>query len=68
MASLLFSCLFQYAVQVELVDQSGTPVPASVEGFRGLKPGSTITVEGKVVRFGKDNKQVRIVARKFYPG
>ena len=37
-----------------------------VEG--GLKPGSTITVEGEVKREGKDKKLVRIVATKFYPG
>jgi hypothetical protein len=57
----------QYAVRVELVDQSGAPVPASLEGFRGLKPGSTVTVEGEVRRDGKDKKLVRIVAKRFYP-
>jgi hypothetical protein len=60
--------LEQYAVQVEVIDASGAPVGASLEGFRGLKPGSTITVEGEVKRYGKDNKLVRIVATKFYPG
>ena len=55
-------------VRVEIVDASGAPVPASLEGFRGLKPGSTITVEGEVKRDGKDKKLVRIVATKFYPG
>jgi hypothetical protein len=60
--------LEQYAVQVEVVDASGVPVGASLEGFRGLKPGSTITVEGEVKRYGKDKQLVRIVATKFYPG
>jgi hypothetical protein len=60
--------LDQYAVRVELVDAAGAPIPASLEGFRGLKPGSTITVEGEVKRDGKDKKLVRIVATKFYPG
>lgn len=60
--------LDQLAVRVEVVDASGAPVAASLEGFRGLKPGSTITVEGEVKREGKDKKLVRIVATKFYPG
>jgi hypothetical protein len=55
-------------VRVEVVDQSGSPLPVSLEGFRGLKPGSTITVEGTVQKFGKDKKLVRIAATKFYPG
>lgn len=55
-------------VRVELVDQSGVIVPASLEGFQNLKPGSTITVEGELKRDGKDNKLVRIIAKKFYPG
>lgn len=59
--------LDQYAVRVEIVDASGVPVPASLEGFRGLKPGSLITVEGEIKRDGKDKKLVRIVATKFYP-
>src|SRR5262245_54749945 len=29
------------AIRVEVVDASGAVVPASLEGFRGLKPGST---------------------------
>ena len=53
---------------VELVDAKGAPVAATLEGFRGLKPGSTITVEGEVRREGKDNKLVRVVATRFYPG
>jgi hypothetical protein len=60
--------LEEHGVQVEVVDASGAPVAASLEGFRGLKPGSTITVEGEVKRYGKDKKLVRIVATKFYPG
>lgn len=60
--------LDQLAVQVEVVDKSGAPVPATLEGFRGLKPGGVITVEGTIQHYGKDNKQVRIVATKFYPG
>ena len=60
--------LEQYAVQVEVVDATGAPVGASLENFRGLKPGSTITVEGEVKRYGKDKQLVRIVATKFYPG
>lgn len=51
-----------------MVDQSGAPLPASLEGYRGLKPGSTITVEGTVQKYGKDKKLVRIAATKFYPG
>src|SRR6266545_1891350 len=39
-----------YGVRVELVDSSGAPVAASLEGYRGLKPGSTITVEGEIKR------------------
>jgi hypothetical protein len=60
--------LDELAVQVEVVDGSGAPVPASLEGYRGLKPGSTVTVQGEVRRYGKDKKLVRIVATKFYPG
>jgi hypothetical protein len=57
-----------HAIRVELVDAAGAVVPASLEGFRGLKPGSTVTVEGEVKRDGKDKKSVRLVARRFYPG
>lgn len=60
--------LDEHAVRVELVDGSGAPVAATLEGFRGLMPGSTITVEGEVRREGKDNKLVRVVATRFYPG
>ncbi|MCI0704686.1 MAG: hypothetical protein L0241_26825 [Planctomycetia bacterium] len=55
-------------MRVELVDRSGSPLPTTLEGYRGLKPGGTITVEGTIQRFGKDNKLVRIAATKFYPG
>jgi hypothetical protein len=55
-------------VYVEVVDQSGSPLPVSLEGFRGLRPGSTLTVEGTVQKFGKDKKLVRIVATRLYPG
>jgi hypothetical protein len=55
-------------VRVEVVDQSGSPLPASLEGFHGLKGGSTLTVEGTVQRFGKDKTLVRIAATRFYPG
>jgi hypothetical protein len=57
-----------HAIRVELVDASGAVVPASMEGFRGLKPGSTLTFEGEVRRDGKDKKLVRLVAKRFYPG
>ena len=60
--------LNEHGVRVELVDAKGAPVAATLEGFRGLKPGSTITVEGEVRREGKDNKLVRVVATRFYPG
>lgn len=60
--------LDEHGVRVELVDASGAPVAATLEGFRGLKPGSTITVEGEVRREGKDKKLVRVVATRFYPG
>jgi|GEM_PF-3006017 len=60
--------LDELAVRVELVDAAGAPVEATMEGFRGLKPGSIITVEGEVKREGKDKKLVRIAAKKFYPG
>jgi hypothetical protein len=60
--------LEKHGVRVELVDASGAPLATTVEGFQGLKPGSTITVEGEVKRDGKDKKAVRIVAKKFYPG
>jgi hypothetical protein len=57
-----------HAIRVEIVDASGAVVPASLEGFRGLKPGSTVTIEGEVKRDGKDKKLVRVVAKRFYPG
>jgi hypothetical protein len=60
--------LDQFAVRVELVDEAGAVIPASAEGFRGLKPGDPVTVEGEVKRDGKENKTVRIVARRFFPG
>ena len=60
--------LDQFAVRVELVDEAGAVLPMSAEGFRGLKVGDPITVEGEVKRDGKDKKTVRIVARKLYPG
>ena len=50
------------------MDPSGAVIDTPVEGFRGLKPGSSITVEGEVKRDGKDKKAVRIVAKRFYPG
>jgi hypothetical protein len=55
-------------VFVEVVDQSGSPLPVTLEGYRGLQKGSTITVEGTIQKFGKDNKLTRIVATKLYPG
>ena len=57
-----------HGVQVEVVDQTGSPLPASLLGYRGLNLGSTITVEGTVQKVGKDKKLVRIVATRFYPG
>lgn len=57
-----------HAVYVEVVDASGSPLAATLEGFRGLQKGSTVTVEGKLEKFGKDKKLVRVVATKFYPG
>jgi hypothetical protein len=57
-----------HAIRVELVDAAGAVVPVSLEGFRGLKPGDTLTVEGEVKRDGKDKKVVRLVAKRFYPG
>lgn len=57
-----------HGVRVELVDQSGAIIPATLEGFKDLKPGCIITVEGEIKRDGKDNKLVRIVAKRFYPG
>jgi hypothetical protein len=60
--------LEKHGVRVEIVDASGAPVATTLEGFRGLKPGSTITVEGEVKREGKDKNLVRIIATKFYPG
>lgn len=55
-------------VRVEVVDKSGAIIPASMEGFKDMKPGSVITVEGEIKRDGKNNKLVRIVAKRFYPG
>lgn len=60
--------LDKYAIRVELVDQTGAVVGTSLEGYKGLKPGSSITVEGEVKRDGKDKKLVRVVAKKFFPG
>jgi hypothetical protein len=57
-----------HAVRVEVVDGTGAVIATSLEGFHGLKPGSSITVEGEVKRDGKDKKLVRIVAKRFYPG
>lgn len=57
----------QHGVRVEIVDQTGMPLPVSLEGYRGIKQGSTITVEGEIRRDGKDKKLVRILATKFYP-
>lgn len=57
-----------HGVRVELVDQSGAIIQTTLEGFKDLKPGSIITVEGEINRDGKDNKLVRIVAKRFYPG
>ncbi|MFT3879689.1 MAG: hypothetical protein QM703_08515 [Gemmatales bacterium] len=57
-----------HGVRVELVDQSGAIIQTTLEGFKDLKPGSIITVEGEIKREGKDNKLVRIVAKRFYPG
>ena len=55
-------------MRVELVDRSGSPLMTTLQGFENLQPGSTVTVEGKVVRDGKDKKNVRLVAGRFYPG
>jgi hypothetical protein len=42
------------AVRVELLGANGTaPLSTTVEGFRGIGPGSTITVKGKLDRQGK---------------
>lgn len=60
--------LDKYAIRVELVDDAGAVIGTSLEGYRGLKPGTLITVEGEVKRDGKDKKLVRVVAKKFYPG
>ncbi|HQR08627.1 MAG TPA: hypothetical protein PLN21_17510 [Gemmatales bacterium] len=57
-----------HGVRVELVDQSGAIIPTTLEGFKDLKPGSIITVEGEIKRDGKENKLVRIVAKRFFPG
>lgn len=57
-----------FAVRVELVDEAGAVLPTSAEGFRGLKAGDPVTVEGEVKRDSKDKKTVRIVARRFYLG
>ena len=55
-------------MRVEVVDRSGSPLQVSLEGYRGLKPGSTLTVEGTVQKFGKDKTLVRILATKLFPG
>lgn len=49
------------------MDQSGAIIQTSLEGYSNLKPGSMIIVEGEIKRDGKDNKFVRIVAKRFYP-
>jgi hypothetical protein len=48
------------------VDQSGTIITEPLEGYRHLKPGSHVTVQGKIIRDGKDKKLVRIIARGIY--
>jgi hypothetical protein len=60
--------LDDFGVRVELVDAGGKVIASTVEGFRNLKGGSLITIEGVIQRDGKDNKNVRIVAQRFYPG
>jgi hypothetical protein len=50
-------------VQVELVDQSGSILPTPVKGFHNIGPLSTITVQGKAERNGKN---VLIRATAFY--
>lgn len=55
-------------MRVELVDRSGSIIQSSLEGYRGIKAGGFVTVEGEIKRDGKDQKLVRIVARRFYPG
>lgn len=60
--------LNELGVRVELVDPSGKVIPSSLEGFRSLRGGSFITIEGVIHRDGKDGKDVRIVAQRFYPG
>jgi hypothetical protein len=49
-------------VRVEVVDRSGSIITETLEGYKNLKPGSSLTVQGKVVRDGKDKKLVRIIA------
>lgn len=48
---------------VELVDSKGAILSTSVKGFRGLKGGSTVTIQGTVKR---DKKKLRILATGFY--
>jgi hypothetical protein len=45
-----------------VVDQSGAIITESLEGYKNLKPGSPVTIQGKVVRDGKDKKLVKIIA------
>jgi hypothetical protein len=50
-----------------VVDQSGAIIQESLEGYKNLKPGSTVTVQGKIVRDGKDKKLVKIIATGLRP-
>jgi hypothetical protein len=53
-------------VQVELVGAAGKlPIKTTLQGFKGLKPGSTITVKGKLE---KDGKTMVVRATGFYVG
>jgi hypothetical protein len=60
--------LDKFAIRIELVDAHGQVLPTTVQGFSGIQPGRSITVEGTIKREGKDKKLIRVVATKFFPG
>lgn len=58
--------LDEQGVRVEIVSKPGAmPVRSTLQGFKGLKGGSTITVKGKLE---KDGKKLLIRATAFYVG
>lgn len=52
------------ALYVELVDDKGKVIPSTLEGYSGVKPGSTVAFSGTVKRADK-NGPMRFIATSF---